>query len=53
MTTDSIEHHRLEDVFKVSGIPTHTFVEPKKYPDLLLNLRTPGRLRGRRSIRHR
>jgi len=34
---------RLEEVFKVSGIPTHTFVEPKKYPDLLLNLRTPGR----------
>ena len=33
----------LEDVFKVNGIPTHTFVEPKKYPDLLLNLRTPGR----------
>lgn len=34
---------RLEEVFKVSGIPTHTFVEPKKYPELLLNLRTPGR----------
>lgn len=33
----------LEDVFKVSGIPTHTFVQPNKYPELLLNLRTPGR----------
>jgi hypothetical protein len=33
----------LEEVFKTSGIPTHTFVEPKEYPDLLLNLRTPGR----------
>ena len=43
MTTDSADPFGLEDVFKVSGIPTHTFVEPKKYPDLLLNLRTPGR----------
>lgn len=33
----------LEDVFKTGGVPTHTFVEPKEYPDLLLNLRTPGR----------
>jgi len=43
MTEDLGENLRLEDVFKVNGIPTHTFVEPKKYPDLLLNLRTPGR----------
>jgi len=34
---------RLEEVFKVSGVPTHTFVQPKKYPELLLNLQTPGR----------
>jgi hypothetical protein len=33
----------LEDVFKTSGVPTHTFVEPKEYPALLLSLRTPGR----------
>lgn len=33
----------LEEVFKVSGVPTYTFVEPKRYPDLLLNLKTPGR----------
>jgi hypothetical protein len=33
----------LEEVFKTGGVPTHTFVEPKEYPDLLLNLRTPGR----------
>lgn len=39
----SPEKPRLEDVFKVSGIPTYTFVEPKKYPSILLNLRTPGR----------
>jgi MoxR-like ATPase len=24
-------------------VPTHTFVEPVEYRDLLLNLRTPGR----------
>jgi Holliday junction resolvasome RuvABC ATP-dependent DNA helicase subunit len=34
---------RLEDLFKVNGIPSYAFVEPKKYPELLLNLRTPGR----------
>lgn len=34
---------KLEEVFKTSGIPTHTFVEPKKYPEILLSLRTPGR----------
>ena len=37
------EKPKLEEVFKVSGIPTYTFVEPKKYGDILLNLRTPGR----------
>lgn len=39
----SQERPKLEDVFKVNGIPTYTFVEPKKYPNILLNLRTPGR----------
>jgi hypothetical protein len=34
---------KLEEVFKTSGIPTHTFVRPKKYADILLSLRTPGR----------
>ncbi|MGI6300528.1 MAG: TIR domain-containing protein [Verrucomicrobiota bacterium] len=43
MTPDSTKHPQLEEVFKVSGIPTYTFVEPKKYPYLLSNLRTPGR----------
>src|SRR4029079_5944669 len=33
----------LEEVFKTNGVPTFTFVEPKEYPDLLVNLRTPGR----------
>jgi hypothetical protein len=33
----------LEEVFKTGGVPTYTFVEPKEYPDLLLNLRTAGR----------
>jgi Holliday junction resolvasome RuvABC ATP-dependent DNA helicase subunit len=34
---------RLEDVFKTSGLPTFTFVQPVRYPDILLSLRTPGR----------
>lgn len=33
----------LENVFKVSGIPSYTFVKPKEYTRLLLSLRTPGR----------
>lgn len=33
----------LEDVFKRSGVPTHTFVEPKEYNQLVVSLRTPGR----------
>ena len=33
----------LEEVFKTGGVPTYTFVEPKEYADLILNLRTPGR----------
>jgi hypothetical protein len=34
---------RLEEVFKTNGVPTFTFVEPKEYANLILNLRTPGR----------
>ncbi len=34
---------RLEEVFKTSGVPTYTFVEPREYPQLIVNLRTPGR----------
>lgn len=34
---------KLEEVFKTSGVPTYTFVRPKKYADILLSLRTPGR----------
>jgi hypothetical protein len=33
----------LEEVFKTGGVPTYTFVEPREYADLILNLRTPGR----------
>ncbi|MFU9138030.1 TIR domain-containing protein [Erwinia tasmaniensis] len=33
----------LESVFKISGIPTYTFVEPKEYNQLLVSVRTPGR----------
>jgi hypothetical protein len=34
---------RLEEVFKTSGIPTHTFVKPQEYQRLFVSLRTPGR----------
>ena len=34
---------KLEDVFKLSGIPTHTFVQPVEYNKLLVALRTAGR----------
>ena len=34
---------RLDEVFKTSGIPTYTFVRPKEYTELIVNLRTPGR----------
>lgn len=33
----------VEDVFKTSGIPTYTFVQPAEYTRLLVALRTPGR----------
>jgi hypothetical protein len=34
---------RLEEVFKIGGVPTYTFVEPAEYARLKVALRTPGR----------
>lgn len=34
---------RVEDVFKISGVPTHTFVTPSNDTKLKVALRTPGR----------
>ena len=34
---------RLEEVFKLSGIPSYTFVPPIEYDNLLVALRSPGR----------
>ena len=34
---------RLEEIFKKSGIPYYTFVEPPEYSALLVSIRTPGR----------
>lgn len=34
---------RLDEVFKKSGVPTHTFVPPKEYTKVIAALRTPGR----------
>ena len=33
----------LEDVYKTSGVPTHTFVRPSEYTKLQIALRTKGR----------
>jgi hypothetical protein len=33
----------VEEVFKLNGIPTYTFVEPLEYDSLVVALRTPGR----------
>jgi hypothetical protein len=38
-----MEKLKLEEVFKVGGLPTVTFVQPVEYPTLLVALRTPGR----------
>jgi hypothetical protein len=34
---------KVEEVFKISGVPSFTFVEPVEYSKLLVSLRTPGR----------
>jgi superfamily II DNA or RNA helicase len=34
---------RLDEVFKLSGIPTVTFVEPVRYDEIKVSLQTPGR----------
>ena len=34
---------KIEEVFKLSGVPYITFVEPKEYLDLIVALGTPGR----------
>ena len=34
---------RLEEVFKRSGLPNYTFVEPEEYKSLLVSIRTHGR----------
>lgn len=33
----------LEEVFKRSGVPTYTFVQPARYDEIRVSLRTPGR----------
>ena len=33
----------LEEVYRFSGIPTHTFVHPEKYDEIKVSVRTPGR----------
>ena len=33
----------LEEVFRLSGVPTHTFVHPERYDEIKVSVRTPGR----------
>lgn len=33
----------VEDVFRLSGVPTYTFVEPDRYGAVKVGIRTPGR----------
>jgi Holliday junction resolvasome RuvABC ATP-dependent DNA helicase subunit len=33
----------LEDVFRLSGVPTYTFVEPVRFDEIKVSVRTPGR----------
>jgi len=33
----------LEEVFRLSGIPTYTFVQPDRYDEIMVSVRTPGR----------
>jgi alpha-D-ribose 1-methylphosphonate 5-triphosphate synthase subunit PhnL len=33
----------LEEVFRLSGVPTYTFVEPERYDEIKVSVRTPGR----------
>lgn len=33
----------MEEVFKISGVPTYTFVEPIEYNRICVSLKTPGR----------
>jgi len=33
----------LEEVFRLSGVPTYTFVHPDRYDEIKVSVRTPGR----------
>jgi hypothetical protein len=33
----------LEEVFRLSGVPTITFVHPERYDEIKVSVRTPGR----------
>lgn len=45
MTDDQqpVEELRIDEVFKISGIPTHTFVPPTGFDAIKASVRTPGR----------
>jgi ABC-type transporter Mla maintaining outer membrane lipid asymmetry ATPase subunit MlaF len=33
----------VEEVFRLSGVPTYTFVPPQRYDEIKVSVRTPGR----------
>src|SRR5271156_6538653 len=33
----------VEEVFRLSGVPTYTFVQPERYDEIKVSVRTPGR----------
>lgn len=33
----------LEDVYRLSGVPTYTFVQPERFNEIRVSVRTPGR----------
>ena len=41
--TEARKPHKLEEVFRLSGVPTHTFVMPDRYAEIKVSMRTPGR----------
>ncbi|MDX0760006.1 TIR domain-containing protein [Sinorhizobium medicae] len=43
VTRESSRVATVEDVFKVSGVPTYTFVPPPRYAQMKVAIRTPGR----------
>ncbi|MFL9828909.1 hypothetical protein, partial [Rhodoplanes sp. SY1] len=42
-STGSTTVPNLEEVFRLSGVPTYTFVKPSRFDEITVSVRTPGR----------